>query len=912
MTSILRQAFRRLRAVLARGPMEADMQEEMRQHVERAAERYRARGMSESEAQLEARLEFGNRTSIEEEGRDARGARWMDALAGDLRFAFRYFGRHKATVAIVVAVLTLGTGANTLFFSVYRDSFMKPPKGIPDDPAHARLYSQIRFTQTGQWQGTGFTLAELTALAERRDMFSELAAWSANGVALDGQAADSAGTRAVDAHFVTPNYFTTLGVALSHGRGFAPGTDAADLSAVMNHAFAERLYGTAAVAVGRRILVNETPVQVIGVANERLEGVGRNDDAMVWIPISARPEILRLDRRVLEEGRTLALLGRLAPGATHEEATAFARHVVTTTLPDSAARVGMARTAFVQSITAAPPWAADDMLAAGVALALVGGMILLIGWLNVSSLMVAAAVARRHEIAVRLSLGASRVRLLRQLVTESTILAIAGGVAGLAAGSAVIKLIAMADGDFDPSSVLPDGWTLLFVGALSVVTGIIFGLSPALHATRAGVANALRDSGAGTSTRARLQRFFVGTQIVLSQPMLVVLGVILSLMISDFKPHAAEMSQRVIAVHLQPLATTGAPSQRTGAVDALIPRLHTRPEVEGAVQDVKSLPARRIVRDGAGLPARPDTAPTTVAVQGTAPGWFDIVAIPIVAGRDVQPGDSAGVERNIVIGSDLAQRLWPGANPLGRRLESTPMAGLTAAMINPDGPKPDSAALIVVGVYDATKALPEMDWGGPAAGDETMPRVYTAYGNAWRRDRILVRTRGPAEPWLPELHRVLRAEIPSIPVTDVKTLAQVDDESFAEAMRISMMAGAGGLVALLLASLGLFGVVSLAVQQRTREIGIRLAVGARPSAVTWMFLASGVRVSAIALLFGIPLSFAAVKIGKSLGMVFGPSVNVPLLTAATAAILVLVAVVATWAPARRASRVDPALTLRSQ
>src|SRR5687767_4548900 len=200
MTSLFRKVIRRLRAILARGPMEAEMQEEMRQHVERAADRYRARGMSESDALLEARREFGNRTSIEEEGRDARGGRWMDALAGDLRFAFRYFGRHKATVAIVIAVLTLGTGANTLFFSVYRDSFMKPPKGIPEDPAHARIYSQIRLTQTGQWQGAGFTLAELTMLAERRDMFSGLAGWAPFGVALDGLAADSAGARAVDAH----------------------------------------------------------------------------------------------------------------------------------------------------------------------------------------------------------------------------------------------------------------------------------------------------------------------------------------------------------------------------------------------------------------------------------------------------------------------------------------------------------------------------------------------------------------------------------------------------------------------------------------------------------------------------------------------------------------------------------------
>ena len=903
---LLNRALLRLRAIFGRRTLENEMQSEMRQHLERATERYLSRGMSLDEARLAARKEFGNLTALEEEGRDARGARWIDSLGGDLRFAFRYFARRKATVAIIVAVLALGTGANTMIFSVYRAEFLEPPRGVPDDPAHARFYSQVRATQTGTWENSLFTIGELASLSARRDIFSELAGWTRDEVVLDGQAADSADARAVDAHFVTPGYFGTVGVTLAAGRGFVPAGDAADMSAVMGYLMAERLYGSAAAAVGRRILVNETPVRVVGVAPEGFEGPFKGpDDAMLWMPLSVRSDVLRVDRRMLDQIRSLALLGRLAPGATHQQATAYAQHVVTTTLPDSAARVGMARTATVQPLLAPPPGEdGEEFIIATMAISAVGGLILLVAWMNVSSLMVASAVGRRHEIAVRLSLGASRVRLLRQLVTESTLLAVGGGALGLTLGWWLLVLLTKADGDgLGPVDVMPDGWTLVFVVALSVVTGIIFGLSPALHATRVGVSNAMRDSGTASSTRSRLQRFFVGAQIALSQPLLLLLGVMLAMVVGGFTPHAPAMSQRVIAVGLSPLWKTGAPSQSIHAVDALIPRLRARAEVEGAVQDVNGFDIRRfVVRDRERPAAQADSTPTTITLEGTAPGWFAMVEVPIMFGRDVQLADTIGAERNIVIGSDLAQRLWGSANPIGRRLAAPPIPGVNT----------DSATLTVVGVYDATKALPAMTWGGGTAGGDVMPRAYTAHGSAWRRDRILVRTRELAEPYLPELNRVLRAEIPSIPVTGVKTLEQVDRENFREVIRASLLAGTGGLLALLLASLGLYGVVSLAVQQRTREIGIRIAIGARPGAVARMFLASGVRVSAIAMLVGLPLSVAGMKIGISQGIMIGPNVNVYLIGAAIAAILLVVAAAATWVPARRASRVDPASTLRTE
>lgn len=905
--TFLKRAWLRLRAIIGRSALENDMQSEMREHLDRATERYRSRGMPLDQARLAARKEFGNRTALEEEARDARGQRWLDALRGDLQFAFRYFARRKATVAIIVAVLALGTGANALVFSVYRGEFLKPPLGVPDDETHARPWVQVRLTQTGKWQNSLFTGGELEMLAKRRDVFSDVAGWTRDEVIMGGQSVDSAGPKALDAHFVSPGYFRTVGVQLVAGRGFAaPATDAPDLSAVMGYVMAEHRFGTVENAIGRRILVNETPVEVVGVAPRGYEGPFKGpDDARLWLPLSARSEVLRVDRRMLEQVRSLAVLTRLAPGATHEQATAFAQTAVTATLPDSADRVGMAVRATVLPLMAPPPGAAgEEFIIATLAISVVGGLILLVAWMNVSSLMVASAVARRHEIAVRLSLGASRARLLRQLVTESTLLAVAGGTLGLTLAWWMLMLIAKAQGDDTGSlDMMPDGWTLLFIVILSVITGIVFGLSPALHATRVGVSNALRDSGAAASTRSRLQRFFVGAQIAFSQPLLLLLGVILAMVIGGFTPHAPEMSKRVIAVGLKPLWKTGAPSQSVHAVDALVPRLRARPEVEAAVQDVNGFDIRRFVaRDREGTAAATDTMPTTITLEGAAPGWFAMVDVPIMFGRDVQLSDTIGAERNIVIGSDLAQRLWGSANPIGRRLASPPVPGLNT----------DSATLTVVGVYDAARALPDMTWGGGSTGGDVMPRAYTAHGSAWRRDRILVRTRGPAEPYITELNRVLRAEIPSIPVTGVQTLEQEDREEFTEVIQASMLAGVGGTLALLLASLGLYGVVSLAVQQRTREIGIRIAIGARPGAVARMFLASGVRVSAIATLVGLPLSVAAIKIGISQGVMVGPEVNVYLIGLTIAVILLVVACAATWMPARRASRIDPARTLRTE
>lgn len=899
--------MRRVRGLLRRRALEREMQEEMAGHLEQAAERFRARGLPADQAREAARREFGNVALLQEEAREARGFRWLHDIGTDLRFAVRHFRRHTATAVLIVAVLALGTAANTIIFSMLQANFFRPAPAVPADPAHVRLWAEERATPTARFTPRGFTFPELQALAGRRAVFHDLAAWTDDDVILD--AGDSTGARSLHAQFVTPNYFTTLGVPVAAGRSFLPGTggataDAPELAAVLSTPLAALLYGTPSAAVGRTVRINEVAVLVVGVAAPRFQGAIRNmDDAALWLPVSARAELARLSPSWLNDAAVLALFARLAPGATRAQATALTQQVVTATLPDSATRVGMTRRAEVLALQALPPDPeSTEMVLAVSFVTLIGVVILLVAWMNVSSLMVAAAVGRRHEIAVRLSLGASRWRLLRQLLTESTLLALAGSALGLLL--AWWELSYMARTEVEGVDLAPDLGTFAFVAGMALATGILFGLSPALHATRGAVANALRDSGAGAGTasggRARLQRGFVVAQIALSQPLLVLLATMLSLVLAGYQPLTPAMSRHVITADVRPLATAGTPGQGQEAVDSLLRRIAERPDVVSAVPEARGFALRGIVPPGTPVQGTAGARPTIVHLEGAAPGWFTLLDVPIVLGRDVALADSLAEEPPVVIGSDLARALWGGTNPVGQVLASPPLPGSGQ----------DSVRLTVIGVYDATRPTTRGAPSAAAMGGTPTYRVYTAHGQQWRRDRLLVRTRGPAAPVVPELQRFVRTVAPSLPVSSMLTLAQADAEQSREAFRVALLAGAGGLLALLLASLGLYGVVSLAVRQRTREIGIRIAVGAVPMAVARMFLASGVRVSALALLLGLPLSIAALKFGLAQGLIFAIPVNPYVIGGLIAALQLGVASAATWIPARRAARVAPATTLR--
>ncbi len=291
-----------------------------------------------------------------------------------------------------------------------------------------------------------------------------------------------------------------------------------------------------------------------------------------------------------------------------------------------------------------------------------------------------------------------------------------------------------------------------------------------------------------------------------------------------------------------------------------------------------------------------------VNLQGVAPGWLSIAELPILLGRDVSLVDTAGTAAvPVVIGNDFARAMWGNANPIGRTLGAPQLHGMNdAAMV-----------LTIVGVYDASRGIPKLTGSGGGLNPKGEFRVYTARGKRWRSDLLLVRTRGAGAPLVNDLRQFIRAEAPTLPIESIRTLAEFEAQQDQMSVQEASLTGVAALVALLLTSLGLYGVVALAVQQRTREIGIRIAIGANPAAVTRMFLRSGVRIAVIALLIGLPVTVAGLQFGQMQGVVNqGP--NFLLVGLGVSVVLLAVAGAATWRPARRAARVHPAIALRGE
>jgi predicted permease len=730
------------------------------------------------------------------------------------------------------------------------------------------------------------------ALREHAATFSGVAGWTQRQAVFN--AADTSAAQGVRVELVTPNFFELLGVRLIAGPGFARGSDEdADVAAVLSFDTARELYGSPSTAVHQRILIDGVPARVAGVAPERFQGaVPNNGRPALWLPLAA---LARIEQSAAAsrwmDTPSLSVFARLAPSATHEQASTIASDVASSMLPDSITRLGGTRRSQVLGMRSGPPPVeADDGgdLLLITAASLSALLILLVACTNVSSLLVASAVGRRHEIAVRLSLGASRARLLRQLLTESVLLAVAGASLGLLLYSWATLLLRSRVASFG-IEIAPDLVTVAFTVSLAVGTGILLGLSPALHATRGALGTALRDSGGGLTRRSRLQRGFVVAQILFSQPLLLVLAIAILSTIPTTRPIQPVVGDHVIIATFHPAAEGGDGSRRTAA-DSLAPMVARYPGVVSVVPDPETFDVRIVNLPRAGTGASDGRTRTLLQVEGVAPRYFDLLDVPIVLGRDVVLADTASGEYNIVIDTDIARTLWGSAMPIGRSIISVETRNGAI----------DSVAMRVVGVFDARVATTRGRAGH---------RVYTAKGKHWRRDALLIRTRGPAESFIPTLRTMLRSDAPGVPLARIETLSQVADRNRTMLRTVAAGFGTAGAVGLLLASLGLYSVIALAVGQRKREIGIRLTVGATPAGIASMFLGSGVRLAALGLVLGLPLSIAGFRLFMSSAFM-ELNVSIWLIGGTIAVLMLAVAAAATWMPARQAARLDPATTLR--
>ena len=897
-----------LRSVLLRRRLERDMREEMGDHLERASARLMERGLSASDARRAAIREFGNVAYLQEEGRLARGTGWLEALGADLRFALRQSARKPATTLTILAVLAVGMSISTTLFSVLHAYTMQAPPGITRADDLVRIRG-ARVT-SGDQAGRKFARTEMEAYSGLTDHFAAVAAWTDDAVRIEAPDGERR-TLAAAASFVTDDYFEVLGVRPLMGPGLS--RDASARSAVQPVAILaynawEQLFGGRPDAVGATLIMNGVPVTIVGVAPPRFLGVNVLTERKLWLPLASRPLFVR-DAR--PDAQIFGAAARLRPGVSREVATAAAR-VVATRAAESVEQADdqpalpppTAEVVPLLSASGDPSFERESRLLT-VGLSGLGLLVLLVTCMNVSALLAGLAVARRREIAIRLSLGAARIRIIRQLLTESVLLATVAG--SLALG--IVWVIQRMTTALIPAMPLEIGVSVpatVFTLGVALAVGVLFGLSPALHATRLTVASALRDSASMIAgSRARLQRGLVVAQIAFTQPLIVGVATMLLVLLGEYRRQGLnESGDRVVTLRLTPVAAgpvaetdTAAQRQRAEAVRQLRDQLAGTPGIVSAIHDP------RLTSGLDGYTVHPDDriqggseAPVRLSARMVAPGYFDVMGVPLVLGRAFTEHDSSGLrhpaggDTPIVIGSDLARELWPNANPVGRRLRPPP-----------DGPR-GAESFTVIGV--ANRTLGEY----APAGDGF--RVYVPPGAAQAGSlALLVRTSATAEGVLPTIREVVQERSSRLTILSMRTIAEVEAEVRNGFYLITGILAGGGALALLISAVGLYAVVAFSVQQRTGEIAVRMAVGARARNIVSQFIGDGLRLSVVGLALGLPLSLIALHLLLSVAEILPPVSLTPVGVIAGFSVLA-VAAAAAWIPARRAAGVDPALVLR--
>ncbi len=886
--------WRKLNAWWRREAIDAELQEEIRTHLEMKA-------ADVGGARL-ARHGFGNPTVILEDSRSAWGWPRVEALWQDLRYGMRMLLRAPGFTAVAVFSLAVGIGANSAIFSLV-DKLL-----IRKLPVEASDRLVVVNADRGPGVGTTTNFPDYVDYRDRNEVFDGLVAYMQRALTLSegGQ-----GER-VQGLIVSGNYFAALGVRPALGRGFLPEEDKTDGThpvVVISYGLWQRRFGGDPGLVGKTISLNAYPFTVVGIAPTGFDGTVAGAAPDVYVPIMMMAQISTsaFDRANLLFGprsRTLSgwlsLLGRLKPGVSPEQAAA-----AMTTLggqiaaahpnPDGSPRVepkflmedgSRGHTNLLRDIRFPL-----QMLMATV------GLVLLIACANVASLLLGRAGTRQKEIAVRLATGAGRMRLIRQLLTESVLLSTLGGVAGLALAASISGLMV----SFTPpnnsafSSLTLDNRldprVLGFTLAISVVTGILFGLAPALVASRPDLVSALRDDVTVFGKRLRylnLRNILVVGQVAVSVIVLVGAGLCVRSLRNLYAIDTGFDSTKVLVTSVDVSLSGYTPQRGLQFYAELLERVQRVPSVEAV-----SLATQIALGDGFGATMRADGyAPQpgedlSCDFNQIAPDYFRVMKIPLLEGREFGQSDTTTTPLVAIINETAARRYWPGQSAIGRRVVM--------------GRPPDAQARTVVGVAKDSKYRRLTEEGRPA--------VFIPFFQRYRGDMTLhVRTSGEPAATMAAVRREVQALDASLPLYNTRTMEEQKTSSLYTSRLAATLLTVFGLLALLLAAVGLYGVMAHSVNRRRHEIGIRMALGAQSSEVRRLVMVEGTAIMAIGLLLGLGGALAGTRLVES--FLYGVKPNDPLAFAAAALLLTAVTLLANYLPARHASRIDPLLAIR--
>jgi predicted permease len=846
-------------------------------------------GMSETEARREAVREFGDveytkRYCLAEDAMGSREERRTDVLAElrqDVTHSWRTFRRSPGFAVVALVTLALGIGANTAIFSVVNGLLLRDlPFGEPD--RLVRLW--------GAHKDSGVDRSQLSAgdfidLRTRQRSFTTLGAfaWGGGTYIGTGDPVRLAGAR-VDA-----NVFTVLGVRPYLGRTFAVGDDSAGVNPTIVLGFNawRRVFGGDSAIIGKSVDISGLSRTVIGVLPPTFF-FPTMAEAEIFTPLDLTPLLRDVNR--IRKFHNLGALGRLRPGTTLAQARSELSGIMRQLeqdFPQSNSNMSVATVDLRDAVVGDARPALLVLLGASL-------LVLLIACANVAGMLLSRAVSRRQELAVRAALGAGRARLVRQMVTESLVLALCGGAVGLALALGATRALVASAADRLPaaSQVTVDVTVLLTALVVTVASGVLFGLVPALAASR-GIQLALKDAGRGASggvSRHRMRTVLVTGQLALAVMLLVGAGLLVR---SLRHLQSRDLGYSIESTLTFEVVLVGDRYDDPGAQDRFFDALYTRlaalPGV-AAVGGSGNIPMRGGAMASLALDGRPEPAVKLpeVGYQPVSDDLFRAMGVPLKRGRVFGPQDDTDAPRVVLLSESLVRAFWPDGDPIGARIRL--------------GPNPNDPWMTVVGVVGDVRM---------GVADDSRPTAYvSARQDHWGGMTIVMRTTTDPTSLLPAVRREVRAIDPTIPVAEAHSMKQVQSMGLADRRLPMQLMAAFALLALVLAAVGVYGVMAYSVAARTREIGVRVALGAQPRSVFAMVVRQGMGAAAAGLSLGV---LGAAALGRVLTtLLYGVKPTDVFTFVGVAGVLLAVVLVACLVPARRAVRVDPLEALRSE
>ncbi|HEY6391993.1 MAG TPA: ABC transporter permease [Bryobacteraceae bacterium] len=871
------ELWRRLVFLLRRGRFNRELDEEMRFHLEMKGQ---------AAGHYAARRQFGNATLLKEVSREMWGWRSIEILLQDIRYALRMLRRSPGFTTVAVLSLALGIGANTAIFSLLDAVLLKMlPIQKPQELAVLTL--------RGHKGAAIFSYPAFRNLRDHNEVFSGMFARATVPVTVVTTGSSERAT----AELVSGNFFSTLGARPALGRLFTSEDDRTPLAhpvAVLSYNFWQRSLGRDPNAIGKTIRIDNHPFNVVGVAQRGFFGVEVGSAPDIWVPMMMQPRIFS-SQPAFDEPHWgwLDIMARRKSGLGEAQAQAGLDVTFQQMLQDDeiASLYGKNRASRDVHAALLPGGKGMSRLREQfesplVILMAVVGIVLLIACANIANLLLARASARSKELAVRLALGASRVRLLRQLLTESLLLGLLGGVLGLvfALWGAHLLLTFLPGGRVPLSlEVRLDARLLVFGFAISVLTGILFGLAPALQATKHSLAPALKNERA---TRFGLGKLLVIAQVALSLILLVGAGLFIRTLQNVKAIDAGVRVENVLLASMDPALNGYTPAQVKSFYQQLTERIRALTGVNSAGFAQAPLLSGNYSMVGLRVPGRPDPPQgRSILVNDITPNFLETAGIAIVAGRDFRSDDVPASPAVAIINEAAARYFFGGDNPLGKR----------AQLGRQD--------LEIVGVAKDAKYR--------SVREETPRTAYLDFDQQPRPNSnrtLYVRTARDAIQMAAAVRHEVQALDKDLPLFNVKTFAGQRDESLAEERLIATLSGFFSSLALLLACIGLYGVMAYGVVRRTREIGIRMSLGAQRPTVLWMMFRETLVLVLAGIAVGIPAVLSVARLVRN--QLFGVTpADAGTLTVATL-ILLAVGMLAGYIPALRAARVDPMIALR--